>query len=294
MHANPHLLLFLTSLFWAGHWIVARAVVPYATPVGMAFWRWTAAILLLAPFAAPALIHDWPAIRRAWRPILFFGTCGTVLYNCVGYFGIQSSTATNAVLFQSITPAVIPFFGWLFFRERIRAMTAAGLALSFAGVLAIVSRLDLEMLLGFRTNPGDLWLLGNVALWALYTSCMRWTPRGIDPLAFMLAVMLAGMTTGLPAYLVDIAAGGRVEPGRGFVLGILYLAALPSILCYVMWNKAVAMIGPAKAGVYLHLIPLLGAGMAIVFLGERLHLYHAVGLAFIVAGVWLATRGRTS
>jgi drug/metabolite transporter (DMT)-like permease len=121
---------------------------------------------------------------------------------------------------------------------------------------------------------------------------MRWTPRGIDPLAFMLAVMLAGMITGLPAYLIDVAAGGRVEPNRGFVLGILYLAALPSILCYVMWNQAVAMIGPAKAGVYLHLIPLLGAGMAIVFLGERLHLYHAAGLAFIVAGVWLATRGR--
>jgi drug/metabolite transporter (DMT)-like permease len=292
VHANPHLLLFLTSLFWAGHWIVARAVVPHATPMGMAFWRWAAAIVLLAPFAAPALIREWPAIRRAWRPILFFGTCGTVLYNCVGYYGIRNSTATNAVLFQSITPAVIPLFGWLFFRERIRPLTAAGLALSFAGVLAIVSRLDPEMLLGFRMNPGDLWLLGNVALWALYTACMRWTPRGLDPLAFMLAVMLAGMITGLPAYLVDLAGGGRVEPDRGFVLGILYLAALPSILCYVMWNKAVAMLGPAKAGVYLHLIPLLGAGMAIVFLGERLHLYHAVGLAFILAGVWLATRGR--
>jgi drug/metabolite transporter (DMT)-like permease len=290
--ANPHLLLFLTSLFWAAHWIVARAVVPYATPVGMAFWRWAAAILLLAPFATPALIREWPAIRRAWRPILFFGTCGTVVYNCVGYYGIHNSTATNAVLFQSITPAVIPFFGWLFFRERIRAVTAAGLALSFAGVLAIVSRLDIDMLLGFRTNPGDLWLLGNVALWALYTSCMRWTPRGIHPLAFMLAVMLTGMITGLPAYLADLAAGGRVEPNRGFVLGILFLAAFPSILCYVMWNKAVAMIGPAKAGVYLHLIPPLGAGMAIVLLGERLHLYHAVGLAFIAAGVWLATRGR--
>ena len=83
-----------------------------------------------------------------------------------------------------------------------------------------------------------------------------------------------------------------MAPNRGFVLGILYLAALPSILCYVMWNRAVAMIGPAKAGAYLHLIPLLGAGMAIVFLGERLHLYHAAGLGFIVAGVWLATRGR--
>jgi drug/metabolite transporter (DMT)-like permease len=290
VHANPHLLLFLTSLFWAGHWIVARAVVPYASPAGMAFWRWVAAIVLLAPFAAPALVREWPALRRAWRPILFFGTCGTVVYNIIGYHGIRESTATNAVMFQSLTPAVIPFFGWLLFRERIRAATAAGLALSFAGVLAIISRLDFDVLFHFRTNPGDLWLLGNVALWALYTACMRWTPRGLDPFAFMLAVMLAGMVTGLPAYLVDVAMGGRVEFNRSFVLGTLYLAALPSILCYVMWNNAVAMVGPAKAGVYLHLIPLLGAAMAIVFLGERLHLYHAVGLVLILGGVWLASR----
>jgi drug/metabolite transporter (DMT)-like permease len=212
----------------------------------------------------------------------------------VGYHGIRESTATNAVMFQSLTPAVIPLFGWLFFRERIRAATSAGLALSFAGVLAILSRLDLDVLLHFRTNPGDLWLLGNVALWALYTACMRWTPRGLDPFAFMLSVMLAGMVTGLPAYLADVAAGGRTEFNRSFILGTLYLAALPSILCYVMWNKAVAIVGPAKAGVYLHLIPLLGAGMAIVFLGERLHLYHAVGLVLILGGVWLATGRRAS
>src|SRR5205085_12570306 len=110
---NPHLLLALASLFWAGHWIVARAIVPYASPVGAAFWRWAAAIALLAPFAAPALIREWPAIRRAWRPILFFGTCGTVLYNSIAYFGVQQSSATNALIFQSVTPGAIPLFAWL-------------------------------------------------------------------------------------------------------------------------------------------------------------------------------------
>jgi len=287
---NPHLLLALASLFWAAHWIVARAVVPYTTPVGMAFWRWAAAILILAPFAAPELVRNWPAYWRARWPLLFFGTCGTMLYNCIGYMGIRESSATNAVVFQSVTPGIIPLFAWMLFRDRIRSATALGLLLSFSGVLAIVTRLNVENLLNFNFNAGDLWLLGNVALWALYTVCLRWKPAGLDGPGFMLAVMLAGMVTGLPLFLADAALGGRTEVNTGVVLGILYLAAFPSVLCYFMWNRGVAAIGPAKAGAYLHLIPLAGAFMASLFLNEKIYFFHFVGLALIFGGVWLATR----
>jgi drug/metabolite transporter (DMT)-like permease len=107
----------------------------------------------------------------------------------------------------------------------------------------------------------------------------------LNPLAFMLAVMLAGMLTGLPAYLIDYAAGGRFEPTWGSVLGTAYLGLFPSVICYVMWNRGVAEVGPARAGVYLHLIPLLGALMAVVLLGEQLHLYHLVGIALILLGI---------
>ena len=282
---SPHVLLALTSLFWAGHWIVARAVHPHVSPVSLAFWRWAAAIAFLAPLALPLLLREWPAVRAAWRPILFFGTCGTVLYNAVGYVGIKQTTATNAVLFQSVTPALIPLVAFLIFRDRIRVRTILGLALSFLGVLAIVLRLEPRALLTLGANPGDLWLLANVALWALYTACLRWKPRDLSPLAFMLAVMFAGMLTGLPAYLVDYAAGGRFEPTWGSVLGTLYLGLFPSVICYVLWNRGVAEVGPARAGVYLHLIPLIGALMAVALLGEELHLYHLVGIALILLGI---------
>lgn len=282
---SPHVLLALTSLFWAGHWIVARAVHPHVSPVSLAFWRWAAAIAFLAPLALPLLLREWPAVRAAWRPILFFGTCGTVLYNAVGYVGIKQTTATNAVLFQSVTPALIPLIAFLIFRDRIRVRTILGLALSFLGVLAIVLRLEPRALLTLGANPGDLWLLANVALWALYTACLRWKPGDLSPLAFMLAVMLAGMLTGLPAYFVDYAAGGRFEPTWGSVLGTLYLGLFPSVICYVMWNRGVAEVGPARAGVYLHLIPLFGALMAVALLGEELHLYHLVGIALILLGI---------
>jgi drug/metabolite transporter (DMT)-like permease len=108
----------------------------------------------------------------------------------------------------------------------------------------------------------------------------------------MLAVMLAGMLTGLPAWLIDLATGGGAQPTAAFVLGALYLGAFPSVLCYVMWNRGVRAVGPTTAGAYLNLIPLLGAGMASALLGEQLHFYHVVGLVLILGGVWLATRRR--
>ncbi len=285
-------MLAAAAVFWGAHWVVARAIVPHVTPIGMSFWRWVVALLVLLPFAWGALHRDRAQLLAAWRPILFFGTVGTVLYNAIGYYGLKQTSATNALLFQSLTPGIIPVIAFLLFRERIRVATAAGIALSFTGVLVIVFKLDAAALAAFRVNPGDLWLVGNVLLWALYTTCLRWAPKNVDPVALFYSVMLAGMITGLPTYLFDVAGGGRVAWSAEVALGIAYLGAFPSVVCFLLWSKGVAAIGSAKAGAYLHVTPLSGILMAFLFLGERLELHHAVGFALILAGVWLATRGR--
>jgi drug/metabolite transporter (DMT)-like permease len=292
MHANPHVLLILATLFWAGQWIVARAIVPYTTPITMSFLRWSLAIVLLAPFAAPAMVREWPQIRRAWRPILFFGTCGTVVYNAIAYYGIQQSTAVNALLFQSVIPVLIPGFAWMLFRERIHMLTALGLAVSLVGVLAIVSRLDASVVATLALNPGDVFLLVNIVLWSIYTACLRWMPVGLDGGGLMLAIMLAGMLSGVPLWLIDLVRGGFFEPNTASVLGMLYICLFPALLCYFMWNRGVAAVGPARAGAYLHLSPPFGTLLAIVFLGEELHAYHVLGFALILLGVWLAARKR--
>lgn len=286
------MLLFLTALVWASNWVVARAVVPHASPMSMGFWRWATAIVVLLPFAGPQLVRDWPHVRRAWRAILFFGTCGTVVYVSIGYLGVRTSTATNAVLFQSFTSAWIPLLAWLIFRERPRVLTMLGLAISFAGVLAIISRLDAAVLAGLQVNPGDFWLLLNTLMWAVYTACLRWKPAAMNFYSFLLAIALAGMLTGVPAWLIELRMGGGVEPNPGAIAGIVYLGTVPTLLGYMMWNRGVAIVGPVRAGAYLHLIPPLGAAMAIVFLGEALRLYHVLGFGLILGGVWLAARRR--
>ena len=287
---NPHLLLALTALFWAGHWIVARATIGDMTPVSMSFWRWTTAVIVLAMLFGRAFAREWPVVRAHWRPIVFFALSGTGLYNAIGYYGIRETTATNAVMIQSVTPALIPLLGLALFRERIGPRTALGVAVSFCGVLAIICRLEPARLAALQINPGDLFLLANALLWSLYTICLRWKPQQLSQTSFLLAAALFGMLPMLPLYGLDLAAGGRFEAGWRPVLGVLYLGVFPSVLCYQMWGKGVVALGAARSGVYLHLIPPFGAAMAMLFLGERLQAYHVVGFALILAGITLTSR----
>lgn len=287
---NPHVLLALTAFFWAGHWIVARAAIGDMTPVSMSFWRWTTAVLVLALLYGREFARERAVVRSHWRPIAFFSLTGTALYNVIGYHGIRETTATNAVMLQSVTPALIPLLGLALFRERIGPRTAFGVAVSFCGVLAIVSRLDPVRLATLQINPGDLFLLANVLLWSIYTVCLRWKPPQLSQTSFLLAAALFGMLPMLPLYALELSAGGGFEPAWGPVLGVLYLGLFPSVLCYQMWGKGVAALGAARSGVYLHLIPLFGASMAMLFLGERLQAYHVAGFALILAGITLTSR----
>lgn len=286
---SPSLLLTLSALFWGGHWVVARAIHADATPVSLSFWRWLTATAVLAPFAWKHLRADAGELRTQWKSLLLASLTGTGIYNAIGYVGIQDTTATNALLIQSVTPALIPLIAFVLVRERIGPAAIAGFMVSCSGVLAIASKLDLSALLALELNRGDLWLFLNVALWALYTVCLRWKPQRLHPLAFLLAIMILGVLQLLPLYALDYAAGGRMQPGMPLLLGVLYIGIFPTMLSYVMWNRAVGEVGAARAGLYLYLVPVFGTSMAWLFLGERLHLYHLVGIALIFAGIWVSS-----
>ena len=281
------------SVFWGAHWVMARAISAEVTPIAMSFWRWAIAMVILAPFAWQPLMRDRAKLLAAWPQVLFFGTIGTVVYNALTYLGLRDSTATNGLLMQSLIPVLIPLFAWLIFRDRIRALTVVGIGLSLTGVLCIVFRLDPAAVAAFRFAPGDLWLLANVTLWALYTACLRWTPHDVSPLAMFYAVMIAGMITGLPAYLLERAAGGGIQWSLPVAAAIVYMGAFPSAVCFLLWNRGVALLGPSRSGPFIHLTPVSGILMAWVFLDERLHDYHVAGIVLIATGLVLASRSRS-
>ena len=288
--ASPYLLLTLASLFWAGNWVVGRAMRNDIPPVAMGFWRWALALLILLPFAAPELRRNWHVVRANWFILALLGSLGATLFNTMIYIGLQYTAATNGVLFNSVTPILIMVMSWLAFRERLGNWQTMGVVLSLAGVAVIVARGELQILAALKFNRGDLWLISAMLLWAIYTIVLRRRPAGLSAIGFLAAMLLLGLPILLPLYLWELFTRGGFAPSLPAVAALAYYATLPSVVAYLFWNRGVAQIGPNKAGLFVHLMPVFGALLSVIFLGERLYAYHFAGAALIFGGIWLTTR----
>src|SRR5882762_8957021 len=289
-HPSPYLLLTLTSFFWAGNWVVGRAMRNDIPPVAMGFWRWAVALLILLPFAAPELKRNWHVVRANWFTLALLGSLGATLFNTMIYVGLQYTAATNGVLFNSVTPILIMVISWLAFRERLGPWQTMGVVLSLAGVAVIVARGEPQILAALKFNRGDLWLISAMFLWATYTIVLRRRPPGLSAIGFLTAMLLLGLPLLLPFYLWELFTRGGFAVSIPAAAALAYYGTLPSIVAYLFWNHAVAQIGPNKAGLFVHLMPVFGALLSVIFLGERLHPYHFVGAAMIFGGIWLTTR----
>jgi drug/metabolite transporter (DMT)-like permease len=292
--SSPYTLLTLTALFWSGNWVVGRAMRNDASPVALAFWRWAVAYALLLPFAWPHVRREWRQIWQARRVLVILGMLGTGTYNVLSYTGLQTTSATNAVMLNSVLPILIVAMSWALLGEKLAAMQGVGVAISLIGVLCILTRADLAMLLGLRFNTGDLWIFASMLVWALYTVALKWRPADLHPLSFLASLATVGLAMLSPYYIAEIATGGGVRLTMATALGLAYLGVFPALLAYIFWNRAVAEVGPNLAGIFMHLMPVFVPILAIAFLGESLHLYHVFGMALILAGVYMTTHfGRT-
>jgi drug/metabolite transporter (DMT)-like permease len=288
--ANPYLLLTLTVFFWAGNWVLARALAPHIPAFALSFFRWLLACLILAPFALPRLAQDWPAIRRSWKAVVLLGGIGMAAQNTLVYAGLHYTTATNGLLLNPSIPVLIIAMSWLFLREPISAVQLGGVAVSLAGVLAIVSHGSLETLAAFRFNGGDVLVLLSMVAWATYTVALRWAPRGVDPLTLLFALASAGVLWLAPLFAWEFASGERMALTPANLAALAFVALFPSVLGYIFWNHGVERVGATVAGLFVYLLPAFGVALAWLFLGERLFLYHIVGIALILTGIWITSR----
>ncbi len=259
-------------------------------PIAMGFWRWTIALLILLPFAAPELRDKWHLVRANWLTLTVAGLLGAVVFNTLIYVGLQYTAATNGVLFNSISPILIILLSWVVARERISKLQTYGVLLSLVGVLAIVARGDFATLAAFHFNRGDMWLITAMLLWAIYTIVLRRRPPELSATGFLAAMLLLSLPFLLPFYLWEFGERGGFSLTPATVAALAYYGTAPSIVAYLFWNRGVAQVGPNKAGLFVHLMPVFGALLSVIFLDERLYAYHYAGAALIFGGIWLTTR----
>ena len=286
---SPYLLLVLTMLFWSGNWIFGRTVRHEVTPIAFAYWRWLVALLVIYPFAFRHLRAQQQVFFREWKLLLTFGALGIGLFHTMIYKALAATTVINASLVNSAMPVMIVAISWLLYREKITWRQAAGIVISLGGVVVIVSRGSPEVLLSLSVNRGDLWALAAVPVWALYSVLLRRRPADLHPMAFLAGTVLFGVALLTPFFLWEVAVHRPAVPSLQSLAGVGYVALFSSVLAYKFWNSAVGAVGANKAGQFAHLLPVFATALAVVFLGERLHLYHLAGAALILLGIWLAT-----
>jgi drug/metabolite transporter (DMT)-like permease len=284
---RPRLLLALCALFWAGNFVLARAMHEAIPPFALAFWRWALASLLVLPFVWHPLRHQWPLLRANLRRMLILALLGVSGFNTLVYLGLQTTSATNGVLIQSTMPILILLLNWLLFRTAFGVAELGAILLSMSGVAVIISGGEPLRLVAGDWNLGDLWILAAALTWALYSVLLRWRPTDLDPRAFLGFILLAGTTVLLPFFLAETFTGPSPHWGLPELLTIAYVAVFPSALAYLFWNRGVEAVGPNAAGHFVHLMPVFGVLMAVAFLGEDVGWYHAAGALLVALGIGL-------
>lgn len=293
LYGSPRLLLTLTFLFWASNIVLGRHLAASFPPVGLAFLRWAGAAVILLILAAPRLRADWPLIRRHPLLLAVLAATGIGAYNALAYRGLHETEAINALLTQSSAPLLIAFWSLVLFRDGLSGRQAVGIVISLSGVLLVLMRGEVANLLALRLNPGDVWFLAAMVLYALYSSLLRLRPR-IDGRSFLAVIVSGGALMLLPVWVWELSAGS-VPPLTGeAVLTLAYLVMGPSVLAYLFFNRGVELLGANASGPYFHLMPMFGTVLAILFLGEAPRWFHPIGFVLIVGGIALATGGRAA
>lgn len=279
----------LAMVFWSGNWVLGRAIRADVPPLGLNFWRWTVATAVLLPFAYSQARRDWPIVRKHWKIVFLLGGTGTALFHSMIYIGLRATEAINALLLNSVAPIFVIVLSWVAFRDTITRRQVLGISVSLFGALVLVSRGDVTALTVLRFNSGDLWILSALAVWAVYSILLKRRPAKLDGLSLLFYISVIGVVLMLPVYLWEELTGAGMNLDIPTVASVAYTGVFASVIGYLCYNAAVARIGPNTTSFFLHLMPVFGAVSAIVFLGETMRLYHFMGFAVVLCGIFLAT-----
>jgi drug/metabolite transporter (DMT)-like permease len=291
--SQPYLLLVLTTLMWAGNAIASRLAVGHVSPMALTSLRWIAVCLIMPVIFRRELVQHAPVLKRKWKLIVLMGCVGFTAFNTMMYIAAHHTTAINIGIVQGSIPVIVLIGALLVYGTPIRALQIAGVAITILGVVMVATKGDANVLASLAFNIGDLWMIVACFFYAGYTIALRERPQ-IPGLVFFTAVAIIACLVSLPLLAWEIAAGIAFWPTTQGWFIVLYVALFPSLLSQIFFMRGVDTIGPGRAGVFVNLVPVFAALLAVLILTEPFEWYHAVALALVLGGIWLAEQRRSA
>ena len=288
---NAYIFLILATLFWSGNFIVGKAASLFEIPpFTLNFYRWTFAWLILAPFTLKEIIQKKKHIIQNIKLILILGITSITIFNSIVYYSLNFTQVISGVLMISTIPVMIIFFSWIFKIERTNIYQILGVIFSLLGVAVIVTKADINILINLNFNKGDLWMVVAMFSWAMYSALLRKKAIELSKISLLQVIISAGLILLLPAYLIEMALGFKLNVNLPFILTLSYVVLFPGLASFICWIKGIALIGSNRSGIFLHLMPIFSTVLAIIIFNEKFMNFHLFGAAFIVGGIVLSSK----
>ncbi|NVK34887.1 MAG: DMT family transporter [Rhodobacteraceae bacterium] len=286
---NPYLLLIMATLFWGGNTIAGRLAIGHVSPMVVVSLRWFIVASVLIVLTRAQLKREWPILRKALPIMAAMSLFGFVAFTSFFYIAAHHTTALNLGILQGSIPILVLIGSAFLFANKIRLLQALGVVATLVGVAIVASHGDFNALLNLRINPGDGVMMLACISYAIYTLALRNRPK-IPALPFFTVLSALAAILSLPAFLYEMQMGDLQWPDAEGWLIVFYISLFPSCLAQIFFVRGVELIGPARAGVFINLVPVFAATLAVLILSEEFHLYHALSMALVLGGIGLSER----
>ena len=274
---------------WAGNGIAGRLAVDQVSPMVLTCLRWVIVVAILTPLVGRQVVAEWPQLKERWLFTTLMGIFGLTAFNALFYAAAHHTSAINITLFQGSIPVFVLVAMVLVFHARVIPLQIIGMIVTLIGVTIVSVKADWQILKTLALNIGDVWMLIACVFYSIYTLGLRYRPE-MPGLVFFAAMAVVAFASSLPLVGVEMIQGTAQFPTPKGWLILLYVALMPSLLSQIFFIRGVELIGPARAGLFVNLVPVFGALLAVMLLGEPFALYHAIGLALVLGGIWLSER----
>jgi drug/metabolite transporter (DMT)-like permease len=290
--ANAYLMMVLTTLMWAANAVASRLAIGNISPMMLTSLRWVVVCAVMPLLLRDQIRAHWPTLRASWRFLAVLGTLGLTVFNALMYVAAYSTSAINIGILQGSIPIFVLIGAFLAFRTPISLMQGIGVATTLIGVAVTASRGDIAVLAGLRFVPGDLLMLMACLLYGGFTVGVRQRPA-VPGLVFFTALAVFAGLFSLPLLAAEIVLGNAYVPTPEGWLILAFTVIFPSILSQLTFLRAIELIGPGRAGVFVNLVPVFAPILAVLILGEPFGFYHAAALLLVLGGIFSAESGRS-